>query len=70
MIVGVPAETPVTIPVEEPTVASEGLVLLHIPPPDVDKVVVAPSHTIGVPVITGAIFTVSGATAEQPDNNV
>jgi len=32
VIAQVPAETPVTTPVKEPTVAMEGVELLHVPP--------------------------------------
>ena len=32
MIVDVPGETPHTVPVADPTVAIEGLPLLHVPP--------------------------------------
>ena len=46
MIVTVPAETPVTTPVDEPTVAIEVLLLLHVPPlVESNKVIVDPTHT-------------------------
>ena len=61
----VPALTPYTTPVAEPTVPTAVLLLLHVPvPPDAVrsfKVVVKPAHTVGVPVIvpaTGDVFTV------------
>ena len=56
-----PAATPVTIPVREPTVAEAGLVLLHIPPEsDSPSVVVSPTHTEGVPVVgAGVGFTLT-----------
>ena len=53
MIVAVPNLTPVTIPVKEPTVAIEGLLLLHTPsvdPPTSVIAVVAPAHTFVLPV--------------------
>ena len=55
-----PATTPVTTPVADPTVATAGLLLLHVPPLGVhDSAVVALSHTAAVPVIAaGAAFTV------------
>ena len=52
MIVVVPANTPVTIPVEEPIVATVGVLLLHVPPVVASlNVVVEPSQTVNVPVI-------------------
>ena len=52
--------TPVTIPVPEPTVASEALLLLHVLLPEpLVNVVVNPTHTFGVPPIAvGVGFTV------------
>jgi hypothetical protein len=66
-MVGLPALTPVTTPVDE-TVASPILLLLHVPPVVVlARVVVEPTHTFTVPVIAaGAAFTVIGNTALQP----
>jgi hypothetical protein len=52
VIVQVPAETPVTIPVDEPTVALAVLLLIHEPPPVVlANVVDDPAHIVAVPVI-------------------
>lgn len=50
---------PVTIPVE-PTVATDGVPLLHVPPAVASfNVVVKPTHTLAVPVIaSGVVFTV------------
>ena len=47
-----PAETPVTIPVEEPTVAIAVLLLLQCPP-DVESLsdLVEPTHTLAVPLM-------------------
>ena len=46
----VPAATPVTTPVDDPTVAVAVLPLLQVPPVEVVvKVVVLPTHTDGVP---------------------
>ncbi len=52
MIVTVPEATPVTTPVDEPTVAIAVLLLLHVPP-DVAllSVVVLPWQTLAVPVM-------------------
>ena len=58
-MVTVPAATPVTTPVDEPTVAKPVLLLLHVPPVVAQaSVVVAPSHTVSVPVI-GNGFTLT-----------
>lgn len=64
MIVALPAATPVAIPVDEPTVATAVLLLLHVPPVvALFSVVVAPTHAESVPVIVpavdGAAFTVA-----------
>lgn len=46
----VPAETAVTTPVEDATVATAGLPLLHVPPAGVPAYAVeAPSHTLVAP---------------------
>jgi len=62
VIVGIPAATPVTTPDEEPTVASAGLPLVHVPPnTEFSKDAVAPTHTFAVPVIVaGEMFTITG----------
>ena len=59
VMVNVHAATPVTIPVVKPTVATDGLLLLHVPPPTSLSAVVEPTHTFGVPVIAGTPFDVS-----------
>jgi hypothetical protein len=47
-----PGTTPVTIPVNEPTVATAILLLVQVPPPVLlVSVVVLPSHTLNVPVM-------------------
>jgi hypothetical protein len=59
VITAVPTFTPVTIPVVD-TVATAVLLLLHAPPPmALLKVVVIPLQTSSVPVIDGAIPTVT-----------
>jgi len=50
VIVAVPPTPPVTIPVAEPTVAIDVLLLLHVPPlVTSDNVVLNPAHTLGEP---------------------
>lgn len=61
-----PAATPLTIPEDEPTVAIEVLLLLHVPPVvALLSVVAAVVHTASVPVIVPAVdgvaFTVATA---------
>ena len=68
MIVDVPPDTPVTIPVEEPMVAMLVVLLLHEPPgvPSVSGVV-RPEQTTAVPLIDpGAGLMVMALVALQP----
>ena len=53
-MVDVPADTPITRPVDEPIVATGVMLLLQVPPvvASLSKVV-APTHTLAVPVIAG-----------------
>ena len=61
-----PVTTPVTTPVEEPTVATPVDPELHVVPADVN-VVVAPWHSVAVPVIAGGnAFTVTVVVVAQP----
>jgi hypothetical protein len=64
----VPDAAPVTIPDEDPIVATPVLPLVHVPPKDASyKFVVAPTHTVGTPVMmAGASFTVIVINDEQP----
>jgi hypothetical protein len=56
VIVALPAATPVTTPVAEPTVAVDALLLLHVPPASVFvNVVDADEHTVLAPVIVAGI---------------
>ena len=67
-MVAVPGVTPVTIPLSEPIVAEE-LLLLHRPPVIISlKVNVPPTHTLaGPPVIAAGMgFTVIVFIAAQP----
>ena len=70
----VPAETPcpVTMPVEEPTIATAVLLLTHVPPEETsDKGIVVPEQTTFGPVIAdGSGFTVMTAVAMQPVDRV
>ena len=63
MIVAVPADTPLTTPVLALTVAMLVLEELYVPPDVADvNVVVAPAHTVAVPVsasTVGSAFTVT-----------
>ena len=67
-----PAAIPLTTPVPEPTVASDVLLLLHVPPVVASlKVVVEPIHTLATPVIdAGFGLTVTPNTAVQPAGSV
>ncbi len=59
VITDVPVETPETIPVVDPTVATVVLLLSQVPPPASDNVVVLPTQTFVVPVMgLGSGFTV------------
>ena len=67
-MVTTPGITPVTIPLEEPTVAVAGELLLQRPPPA--KIVTfpdAPTHKAVLPETAGgAVLTVTTATTPQP----
>lgn len=72
MIVAVPAETPVTKPVEV-TVATEGLLLLHVPPEVVlVKVMAEPTHVADGPPMGGiaVAVTVKLMVRKQPEGRV
>jgi predicted cupin superfamily sugar epimerase len=62
VIVVVPAETPVTTPVEEPMVATAGVLDVQVPPGVASARVVVPvTQTVNVPVIGAVVapgFTV------------
>jgi hypothetical protein len=54
------------MPVVEPTVAFP-LLMLHVPPPASDRVVVNPAHTARLPMIAvGSGYTVTIAVMIQP----
>ena len=70
VITAVPEDTPVTIPVEEPTVALP-LLLLHVPPAGAEfNVVVNPTQTFNEPVIIGLGLMVTGVVTIQPAADV
>ena len=70
-MVVVPAVTPETIPELVPIVATLVLLLIHVPPPVLDSVVVEPAHTVVVPVIAdGNGFTVRTVVVIQPVDSV
>ena len=63
----VPKDMPVTTPLANPTVATAGLPLVHVPPADVLlSVVVAPKQTNGVPEIGATVTTETVAVTKQP----
>jgi hypothetical protein len=66
-MVTVPADTPVTIPVEDPTVATEALLLLHVPPVVASlSDIVRPAPTVLPPLIAaGAGLMVTTRVEEQ-----
>lgn len=54
VIVAVPANIPLTMPVPDPTLATAVLLLAHVPPPtELLNVLVVPSHTFITPVMAG-----------------
>ena len=67
-MVDVPAVTPVTIPLDDPIVATAVLPLLHAPPEvPLVNVVVLPMHTESVPpILAGSAYTVTILVAAQP----
>lgn len=67
-MVAVPRDTPHTLPVVMPTVATAGLLLVHKPPPvALVQGVQAPTHTLGEPVMAlGNGLTVTVAVLKQP----
>jgi hypothetical protein len=71
VIVAVPAAMPVTTPIEE-TLAIDGVLLLHVPPPvALLKAVVEPTHAVVLPVIpAGALVTLTTAIVAQPAADV
>ena len=72
VIVEVPPDTPVTIPVTGSTSATVGVLVLQLPPlvPSV-KLVVKPTQTVALPLMPAGIgSTVTKAVATQPNGSV
>jgi hypothetical protein len=69
VMLAVPAATPPTTPVDEPTVATDVLPLSQVPAPETSlRVIVSPGHTEPVPDIAdGSAFTVSTLVMVQPE---
>ena len=65
-----PAATPVTTPEDEPTVATDVVPLVHVPPETVlDKVIVKPVQTLDDPLMVpadGAALIVTGDITLHP----
>ncbi len=70
-MVAVPAATPEAIPELVPMVATLVLLLIHVPPPVLESVVVEPAQTVAVPVIVdGNGLTVTTVVVIQPVDSV
>lgn len=67
-MVAVPSATPVTTPLADATVATDVLLLLHVPPGVLLlRVVVVNAQRVSVPVMDGgALLTVTTSVAWQP----
>jgi hypothetical protein len=66
-----PLATPVIIPLTDPTVATEGVTELHVPPAGVVlSNVDAPTHTLVLGMAAGVVFTVMIFEAAQPVGSV
>ena len=72
VITGLPANTPVTTPLTDPTVACAGVPIVHVPVVGLDdKVLETPVHNTKTPVIAlGNALTVIPVVAIQPEGNV
>ena len=68
----VPADTPVTFPVAEPTVATDVLLLLQVPPlVTSDSGIEKPTQTTAGPVIAAGIgLTVTTVVVKHPEARV
>ncbi len=64
----VPVATPVTTPVDDPTVATEGVLLVHVPlGVACESVVVEPTQVVSEPVIgPGVVTTFTVVILAQP----
>ena len=68
-MVDVPAVMPVTRPLAEPTVATNGVLLIHVPPltASVNKVVPSTQITAVPDMAEGPVVTVTDLVAAQPE---
>lgn len=67
-MVSVPALTPVTIPDNEPTVATAMVLPDHVPPPASESVSLASAHTLSEPdMLSGSGLTLTNTVAAQPE---
>ena len=63
----IPVAMPLTTPVNDPIVAIAILLLVHVPAPTSDNVVVEPTQTSVIPVIEGGeVFTVTVIVVKHP----
>ena len=67
VMVAVPGDTPNTMPAVGVTAATDGLLLLHVPPDTVlVRIIVEPTHTLeGPPIAGGPVVTVTVVLAKQ-----
>jgi hypothetical protein len=66
-----PTVTPVILPVKEPIVAIDGLLLTHVPPPiEPDIPIGNPTQIFEGPIIEGSGLMVRGAVMKHPVGNV
>ena len=67
----VPADTPFTTPVPEPTAATPGEPELQTPPPELLKIMLEPTHTwVGPVIAVGVGLTVTNVVVKQPVDKV
>ena len=66
-MVAEPNAAPVTTPLNEPTGAIKGALLVHVPVPAADNVIADPIHTLLGPLMAGPdALTVNGLEIEHP----
>lgn len=71
MITAVPADAPVTTPVDRPTVATAVLLLLQVPEPGAVSVMAPPTHALPGPEMGPApTLTVTVTDTVQPEGSV
>jgi hypothetical protein len=65
-----PGVMPVSTPVADPTVATAGLLLVHVPEPvEIPKVDEVPWQMVWEPVITGITTAELASTLQQPETD-